>query len=169
MKSQYNLEINVLEKIEEIAELFKEHNPKVFSQADKGYDWLEEADSKCIVMENPYGGESIEIGVGDMEEFTLFFAGGHAHFGNDLYDYGRLLACVRNILQGAECAGRLMDSAGTVYGAGFFEKEKVTRLPEEVFQSVFRIPLYADQLLRIGYRVEYTFWNPMDNQTVVGE
>lgn len=169
MDERYDGEIDIFDKVGEIMELFKDYNPKVFSQSDEGYDWLEEADSKCIVLNNPYCGNPIEIGVGDMDEFTLFFAGGHAHFDSNLLDYGRLIDCVRNILQGMECAGRLMDSAGKVYGAGFFEKEKVTRLPEEVFQSVFRIPLYADQLLRIGYKVEYTFWNPVDNHTVVGE
>ena len=169
MENRTNAEINVLEKIEEITELFKDYNSKVFSQTDEGYDWLEEEDSKCIVLENPYSDVPIEIGVGDMDEFTLFFAGGHAHFDGDLLDYGRLLTCVRNILQGVECAGRLTDSDGRWYSAGFFEKDVLRKSPEDVFETVFRIPVFAKQLQSKGYKVEYIFWNPSDNQTVMGK
>jgi hypothetical protein len=37
----------------------KEYNPHIFSKTDEGYEWLEEDDSKCIVLDNPYYDETL--------------------------------------------------------------------------------------------------------------
>ena len=74
MDNRYYIEIIALDKVTEIVDIFKEYNPHIFSKTDKGYEWLEEDDSKCIVIDNPYYDEALEIVVGDMGEFMLFFA-----------------------------------------------------------------------------------------------
>lgn len=39
-----NISINPLEKIDEIISLFKDYNHKIFSNLDKGYEWIMEDD-----------------------------------------------------------------------------------------------------------------------------
>ena len=72
MDERYYIQIEVLDKIDELLEIFKEYSPKIFSNSDEGYDWIEEDFSRCLVIENPYYDENIELDIGDGGEFCLF-------------------------------------------------------------------------------------------------
>lgn len=165
MDDRYYIEIQVLDKVEEILDVFKEYSPKVYSKTDSGYDWLEEDDSKCIVFENPNYDQQIEIDVGDMSEFSLFFAKSHVHYANYQLDYDQLIECIRNILNNDVCAGVITDSNGKWYGSTFCDKEEIIKKPQEVFEFVFKEKEFCDKLTSHGYKIEYTFWNPKDNKT----
>lgn len=164
MDERYYIEIQVLDKVEEMLELFKEYAPKVYSKKDNGYDWLEEDYSKCIVFKNPHYDQQIAIDVGDMSEFTLFFAKSHAHYANYQLDYDQLIECIRNILSNNVCAGVITDSNGKWYGSAFFDKEEIIKEPQEVFEFVFKEKEFCDKLISRGYKIEYTFWHPKDNK-----
>ena len=97
MDKKYYIEIVPLEKGKDILNSFADHNPKVFSKQDAGYDWLEEDDSICIVFENPYGGSPLEINIGDSERFTLFFSERHAHYEAYQEDYEDMLTRISDI------------------------------------------------------------------------
>ena len=165
MDERYYIEIQVLDKVEEILDIFKEYSPKVYSKTDSGYDWLEEDDSKCIVFENPNYDQQIEIDVGDMGEFLLFFAKSHAHYANYQLDYDQLIECIRNILNNNVCAGVITDINDKWYGSAFFGKEEIIKKPQEVFEFVFKEKEFYEKLTRHGYKIEYAFWNPKDNKT----
>jgi hypothetical protein len=160
------IEINPLDKIDEILEIFKQHNPKVFSCNDEGYDWLECDSSRCIFIKNPYCENDIELSIGDDDEFVLNFSSGHAHYLNYEYDYERLIENISDILKNTLCSGTITDSEGKWYGSGFFEKEKINDDPQNVFKFVFDIKEFRGHLTKMGYKVEYTFWNPTDNKTI---
>ncbi len=169
MDERYYVEIEVLEKIEEILDIFKDYNLRIFSKTDAEYDWLEEDDSKCIVFENPYYERTLEIAVGDMDEFTLFFDKSHAHYANYQLDYDQLIERINGILQNQFCAGVLTDSNGNWFGSAFFDKEDVKKAPQDTFDFVFKKKEFAEKLSRSGYKVEYCFWNPIDNIVINGE
>ena len=159
------IEINPFNKIDEILDIFKQHNPRVFMNTDKGYDWIEEDDSKCIVFENPYGGESLEILVGDFGEFTLYF-NQHAHYDSYQYDYDLMIKTIRDIFCNRICAGRIEDKNGKWYGGGYFDKSEITEQPQKVFEYIFKHKEFFDHLTKVGYKVKYCFWNPIDDITI---
>lgn len=160
------VEINPLDKIEEILEIFTQYTPKVFSCDDENYDWLECDSSRCILIKNPYDENDIEISVDDGGEFVLYFAGGHSHFLNYQYDYENLIERVSAILNNFLCAGTITDVEDNWYGSGFFEKEKINDDPQGVFKFVFDIKEFSEHLLKTGYKMEFIFWNPVDNKII---
>ena len=48
---RYFMELNALDKIDDVLEIFKEYSPCVFLKTDEGYDWMEE--DHCV-----YGAEA---------------------------------------------------------------------------------------------------------------
>jgi hypothetical protein len=57
----------------------------------------------------------------------------------------------------------ITDNDGNWYGSGFFEKERIKDDPQNVFDFVFDIKEFSDHLNKTGYKIEYTFWNPIEN------
>ena len=107
-----NISINPLEKIDEIISLFKDYNPKIFSNLDKGYEWIMEDDYKCIVFFNPYSDNNLTINVGDMGEFTLYFNNLHTHYLPYQTEYEYLIDTIKNILDNNVCCGYIEDKNG---------------------------------------------------------
>ena len=168
MYNRYYIEIVALDKITEIVDTFKEYNPHIFSKTDEGYEWLEEDDSKCIVLDNPYYDEALEIVVGDMDEFRLSFAKSHTHYSNYQLDYDQMIERIKEILMNNLCAGAITDNEGNWFGSAFFDKNDVKKAPQSTFDFVFKEKEFADKLLSSGYKVEYSFWNPIDNSITNG-
>ena len=168
MDNRYYIEIIALDKVAEILDTFKEYNPHIFSKTDEGYEWLEEDDSKCIVLDNPHYEETLEIVVGDMGEFMLFFAKSHAHYSNYQLDYEQMIERIKGILTNNFCAGVITDNEGNWFGSAFFDKDDIKKAPQSTFDFVFKEKEFADKLLSKGYKVEYSFWNPIDNSVING-
>ena len=168
MDNRYYIEIIALDKVAEILDTFKEYNPHIFSKTDEGYEWLEEDDSKCIVLDNPYYDETLEIVVGDMDEFMLYFAKSHAHYSNYQFDYDQMIERIKEILTNNSCAGVITDNEGNWFGSAFFDKDDIKKAPQSTFDFVFKEKEFADKLLSKGYKVEYSFWNPIDNSVING-
>ena len=158
------IEINPIDKIDEMMSMFKDFSPKLFSKNDEGYDWIEEDDSKCIVFLNPFCEDNLEINVGDMGEFTLYFGSSHAHYSPYQLDYEELISTIKSILNNEVCAGVLFDTQENWFGGGIFQKEEVTKDVTEVFNFVFKEKEFRNKLLKSGYVVKYTFWNPTENK-----
>ena len=160
------IEINPIDKIDEMMSMFKDFSPKLFSKNDEGYDWIEEDDSKCIVFLNPFCEDNLEINVGDMGEFTLYFGSSHAHYSSYQSDYEELISRIKSILNNEVCAGVLFDTQENWFGSGMFQKEEVTKDVTEVFNFVFKEKEFRNKLLKSGYIVKYTFWNPTESKVL---
>lgn len=163
---KYYVEIDPVEKIDEILELFKEFCPKIYSKTDEGYDWIEEDFSRCIVFVNPFSSENLEINVGDSGEFTLFFSAVHAHYFSYQSDYEEMLDTIKNILSNKLCAGTISNLDGKWFGSGIFKNTEVGKNPQEVFDFVFKEKEFRNTLLKTGFEIKYTFWNPANNQSI---
>ena len=163
MNKRY-IEINPIDKIDEMMSIFKDYSPKVFSKNDKGYDWIEEDDSKCIVLFNPFYDNNLEILVEDMGEFTLYYDSSHEHYPPYQLYYEDLISTVKSILENKVCVGTLLDTQENWFGSGTFKKEEITKNVTEIFNCVFKIKEFSDKLLKSGYIVKYTFWNPVENK-----
>ncbi|MCR5783986.1 MAG: hypothetical protein K6G90_14775 [Clostridia bacterium] len=166
MENKYYTDINPLEKEKDILDFFSGHNPKSFSKNDAGYDWLEEDDSKCIVFENPYGGNPLEIAIGDDGRFTLFFSEHHAHYEAYQGDYYDMVAKISDIFSNTVCAAVIKDHKGDWYGSRFLSEEDSDKGPTEVFDFVFREPEFFDYLTGYGYSYTLNYWNPVSDKTV---
>lgn len=161
-----NIEINPIDKIDEIMSIFKDFSPKLFSKNDEGYDWIKEDDSKCIVFLNPFCEDNLEINVGDMGEFTLYFGWSHTHYLSYQLDYEELISMVKNILNNKACAGVLFDTQEKWFGSGIFQKEEINKEVTEIFNFVFKEKEFRNKLLKSGYVVKYMFWNPTENKLI---
>ncbi len=157
-------ELDPIEKISEIRELFKEYESCVYSRDDEGYDWLEYDDSKCLVFNNSFSENCIQISVDDEDEFTLYFAGYHCHFPNYKYAYDEMVGMVKEILTNNACAVVLTDKNGKWYGSSYFSKEDSSRADEESLSKVFSDPALLEN---DGYETNFIFWNPIDNKSIV--
>ena len=166
MDERYYIQIEVLDKIDELLEIFKEYSPKIFSNSDEGYDWIEEDFSRCLVIENPYYDENIELNIGDGGEFCLFFGNNHVHYSAYQLDYDVMVKKIKAILKNEACAGYLTDINGKWYGSGFYKIEEINKAPKDVFDHVFKTKEFYNKLTNFGYVAEYYFWNPKDNKNV---
>lgn len=158
-----NISINPLEKIDEIISLFKDYNHKIFSNLDKGYEWIMEDDSKCIVFFNPYSDNNLTINVGDMGEFTLYFNNLHTHYLPYQTEYEYLIDTIKNILENNACCGYIEDKNGEWYGSKIFEKHEIDSNYNESFDFIFNHKEFYNKLNKNGYVVNFIFWNPIYN------
>ncbi len=166
MDKKSYIEIVPLEKEKDILNSFADHNPKVFSKQDAGYDWLEEDDSKCIVFENPYGGSPLEINIGDSERFTLFFSEHHAHYEAYQGDYEDMLTRISDIFSNNVCAAMIKDCKGKWYGSCFLSKEESDKSVQEMFGFVFKEDEFRNHLNKHGFSYSLNYWNPLFDKTV---
>lgn len=169
MDNKHHQEINVLDKENEILSLFKDYSPKSFCKEDEGFDWLEEEDSKCILFINPFCDNDIEINIGDRGEFTLFFGNNHEHYCAYQDDYENLLEQIKRILINELCGAVLKDSVDKWFGSCFCEKNEVDKELSQIFDFCFKVKEFSDHLIKTGYSVCFTFWNPTDNKTIAIE
>ena len=167
MNKKYYIEIDPINKEKEILDIFKDYNARSFSKTDNGYDWLEEDTSKCVVIPNPHGGEDLEINVGDIGEFTIYFSANHAHYASCQGDYEEMIRTIQEILNNDLCSGIIKDTEGKWYGSRFVNKADTNNKPEIVFDFVFKKKEFRDKLMKTGYYIEFVFWDPA-NSIILG-
>lgn len=166
MDEKYYIGIVPLEKEKEVLDSFADYNPKSFSKHDAGYDWLEEDDSKCIAFENPYGGSSLEINIGDNGRFTLFFSEHHAHYEAYQGDYEDMLMRISDIFSNNVCVATIKDYKGKWYGSCFLSKEESDKRAQEIFGFVFKEDEFRSHLSKHGYSYSLNYWDPHFDKTV---
>ena len=164
MDNKYNQLIDPLDKENEIIESFRDYGAKSFSKSDNGYDWLDDY-AKCVVITNPYGGADLEIDVGDMGEFTIYFHTHHTHFDPYQGDYEDMINLIHEIINNNICAGAIMDREGKQFCSRFVNKEEVDQSPQTIFEFIFGVEEFRKKLTENGYTVEFVFWNPANNVT----
>ena len=165
MEDRHYIEINPLEKESEILSLFKEYGPKSFGKNDNGFDWIEEEDSRCVVFFNPYCDNNLEINIGDMGEFTVYFGNHHSHFWAYQDDYEYMLDLIKKILLTETCGAELKDAAEKWFGSSYFDKTEIDKDPVELFDFCFKEKEFPEHLNKSGYSVCFSFLNPVDNRT----
>lgn len=158
-----NISFNPLEKIDELISLFKQYNPKIFSNKDKDYEWIMEDDSKCIVFYNPYSDNNLTINVGDMGEFTLYFNTFHAHYFPYQSEYEYLIKTIKSIFENNVCCGFITDNKGEWFGSKLFEKNDINNDVTILFDYIFNQKEFYNKLNKNGYVVNFIFWNPIYN------
>ena len=166
MDDKFYLEIDPLDKEEELLTVFKEYNPKSYSRTEEGVEDLQEDDAKYIVFTNPYYDCPIVIDLGDMEEFTVYFAENHAHYSACQGYYEYMLETLKKLFSNALCAGSLFDTNGKWFGSCWVEKEDLDKDIEEIFHFVFKEKELERELTQNGYEAEFKFWNPIDNKKI---
>ena len=165
MDEKYYQPIVTLEKIEELLTAFREYSPKLYSKYDEGFDWIEEDNSRCMVLANPFCDENIDILI-DLGEFVVFFAGYHCHCFAYQGDFEDMIQTVKCILHNELCAAVLWDSADKWFGSRLLEKTEIDKSPTEMFDTTFESKEFSDHLAESGYRIKLTFWNPVDSKTI---
>ncbi len=157
--------MNPFNKIDELCELCGAWSTQVKYQSDEGYNWLEDW-ARCIVVNNPYSDNNIEVKIEDGCEFILFFAGGHCHYYPDDEEFLRLRTDLTNLLNNSICAAAIFYGENHCLGETYVKKEDLDLPYTEVFSFVLRHKEFSDQLYLQGGVVEYRFWNPKDDKTI---
>lgn len=167
MDNSYYLEINPIEKETELLEIFKEYKPESYSKSDNGYDWLEDDQSKCIVIKNPYCEDNVEIELEDMNQITLFFAGYHTHYYAYQGEYEDMIKTIKSILINETGSGVIKNLSGKWFGSSLVEKSEIKKDPQVVFDFIFNIDEFRKNLSENGFEINFYFWNPIDNSVIV--
>ena len=167
MNEKYKVEINPIDKEEELLEIFREYKPTSYSITDEGYDWLENDQSKCIVIKNPYCENDVEIELENMDQITLFFADFHTHYFAYQGYYDDMVRTVKSILMNETCSGVIKNLNGKWFGSTLAEKSEIGKDPQVVFDFIFNIDEFRRNLSENGYKINYCFWDPVDDSVIV--
>ena len=169
MDDKYYIEFDPHDKFDDIFTTLKEYNPKVYSKTDDGYDWIEEDDTKCIVLENPYDRDNLVINVGDSWEFTISIGKNHCHFLPYLGIYEEMINVIKDILNNDVCVASIKDCNGRWFGSRFIQKDQINKDPKEIFDSIFENYEFNKLLTNNGFIMDLNFWNPVDDLQIKGK
>ena len=131
----------------------------VHSNADEGYDYLEDNDL-MLVVKNPYCDETLDIELAG--EFSLFFAGWHTHYFTYEYDYEEMKKDIIGLLNGD--IGALVVNTSEGWLCSTLYKKDVDHLTDEIqlFKESIHHKETVDKFLRLGGRINIVYWNPAD-------
>ena len=153
------MEINPIEKKQEILESLKEQNVKVKTCKDKGYDFLDE-NSVCIVVGNSNPDRELELELENEGSFTLYFAGGHCHYCGEEEEFRELRKDTRSILANSVCSAAIYYGADEkCLGVGFFDKAVVESPYKKTFNFVLKHKEFLEKIKKQGGIVRYMFWD----------
>ncbi len=160
------MRINPVDKMIELCELFRMWSTQIKTQSDEGYGWLEDG-AICIVVQNPYIDRSIELLLENDGEFILFFAGGHCHYFADEEDFLNMQNDIKRIIENRICLASICyGSNNKCLGDTYVEKSEIHRPYTDTFSFVLEHKEFRDMLCSQGGKVEYLFWNPIDDVTI---
>lgn len=161
------MEINPIDKAQDLLAEFERFAPLLRRKSDNGYDWLEEDTDVCVEIPNPVRENSITIECQDDGEFTLLFAAYHSHFFSDEDGYARLCETVSDILNSKKCSAVLYGGEEKKWlGSTLISCEEVNNSVKDIFRSVLEHREFSDCLKAGGGEVCYVFWNSEQNRTV---
>ena len=166
------MDLNPIDKAEELLYLFREYNPIIKRKSDKEYEWLEEETDLCIVLINPDRNSqlsTLEILCEDDGEFTLS-CGVHAHYYPYDEEYKRMCETVLNILENRCCSGDLLygEEKEWIMG-GFFDREGLEHSVQDIFHYAFYESEYLSKKLQSGFwEAQYAFWNSKYDKIIKG-
>ena len=161
------MELNPIDKVHELIEIFGEYHPVIRRKWDNGYEWMEEETDICVEIPNPSSKNNLVIECQDDGEFTVYFAAYHSHFRGDDRGYEDLSGMVLDILSNLKC------SASLFYGkenqwlmSSLIDSREINRSVWAIFDGVLKYEGFAACLKRYGGSAEYVFWNSELNQTI---
>lgn len=167
LEDKDNIEINPLDMLDDIQKRLQGYTFEIHRADDEEdeYDYLEEG-SVCITVLNPYQDNNLFIDLSG--EFTLTFDISHCHYFAELDDYDNMLSDVLGILKNECCSAALYYGQTKKWlGSGFIRKEELSKPIKTLFSYVLRIPEFRKKLNSQGGEVQFQFWNPVDDRTVV--
>ena len=153
------MEINILDKKEEILELLKDYTTVVHTNADEDFDYLEEGCLSISVLNNDE-----EVLYVDLEdEITLGIGGWHTHYSGYLSDYNMFLKDLRDFIECRLCAVCIICNDEWMGSFTAYEDElSLENLKKEV-NKLLSDREFQRQLKKNGYRIECTFLDSTKN------
>lgn len=160
------LEINPVDKLEEILSVLQDYNFEVHrgGEDNEEYSYLEKG-CVCITVLNPYQDSKLFIDLDD--EFTLTYAQCHCHYFSDMDEYRLLMEDLNAILKNHICSYSLYCGENKKWlGSSFIPKSQIQQSVKKNFHFALKISEFRNKLNVQGGKVEYRFWNPADDLTV---
>lgn len=160
------MEINPIDKVDDLIDRLIEYQPIIHSKADSGYDWLEEEDV-CVKIMNPSSDNHLEILFQNNGESTIFYADNHEHyFGYDV-EYKLMCELITDILCNKKCSASLFcGKENKLLGSSYVDKNEINQSVREMFDFVLKYKEFADRLASNGGAVRFTFWDSELNYTI---
>lgn len=160
------MEINPIEKKQEILDGLKGQYVDIKTYKDEGYDFLD-GNSVCIIVNNSNSDRNLEIELENEGEFTLYFAGGHCHYYGDEEEFRELCMDIGNILSNSVCYAAIYYGADKKWlGGGFFDKAVVEAPYKKTFNFVLKHKEFLEKMKRQGGIVRYMFWNSQYDRSI---
>ncbi len=146
-------------KKDELLNLLKNYEVKVFSKADENYEYLEDGDV-VLEVQNPVNKNNLGIELTD--EFSLYFSGWHAHYGPFEQDFEQMKRDICDILGGKAGAFIMTGSKGWL--GSVLCREEISHLMDEkeLVKRCWWHKETAKQLFAGGGRIDVIYWKPED-------
>ena len=146
-------------KKDDLLQLLSDYEVNVYSNADEGYDYLEENDL-MLVVQNPYCNETLNIELAG--EFSIFFAGWHTHYFTYEYDYSEMKKDIIGLLKGD--IGALVVDTVDGWLCSALCKDEVSHFTDEIklLKKCISHEETVEKFIKSGGRISVVYWNPMD-------
>ncbi len=159
---------STLDKKEELCKLFEECLYEIHQKDQGEYHYLDE-DDICITVKN--SNESKVLYLDLNEEFTLTFGSFHSHYDCSEYDYEELVTDIREIIKsniGVASIYHYYDGKLNWLGSHLVSIEETeTKNVKQVFQHVFSVKDFQNDLTQYGGEVHYEFWDSRYDKTLM--
>ncbi len=163
MRMENSVEINPIDKKQEICSLLQELNCQYEihnSNSDKEYEYLNEGDV-CITISNSSCEYPIYIDLEDDGEFTLSYYMWHEHYYSEEWDYNRLREDLCGILKNSKCVITVSSSKRWLYSALSETKiDKSCNFDNDIKKLP---PQFQDEIKEFKGVIQLFYWDAKDN------
>lgn len=146
-------------KKDDLLQFLKEYEVSVYSNSDKGYDYLEDNDLMLIVK-NPFCDETLDIELAG--EFSLFFSGWHTHYFANEYYYEKMKKDIIGLLKGD--IGAMIVTCSEKWLCSDLCREEISHLTDEIqlFEKHMQDEETIAKFIKHGGCIQVVYWNPID-------
>ncbi|SDZ83694.1 hypothetical protein [Selenomonas ruminantium] len=151
-----------IEKKDDLCNFLNEYDINLFTKLDDGYDFLDE-DALMLVVNNPYCDNALEIELSG--EFTVFFAGWHAHYFPYKEDYEEMKKDIKAILNDDVGALVVDTPRGGVCDSLYYDDVFPYTDVIKIVRKYIHNEEIADKFIKSGGTIKFEYWNPQNTLT----
>lgn len=164
------MDINPIDKVDELLEMLQQFNPTVKRITDRGYEWMEEETDICIEILNPNSDnpdDGLLIICEDNGEFTLGFGDMHEHYNACSNEYKEMCKTTLDILNNKLCSVVfLLGDEKTWIASSYITVDEISNPLSAVFGCSWQKEYFADKIKSGDCEAHCHFWDSSLNEII---
>lgn len=156
MNNENNLEIQPIDKLDEMVRALERYDPQVYRHWDSTYEYLDD-NSAEINLKNTKG----DVLAIDLEkDFSMYFSFWSRRYNRNLTEYSNMLHDLKNILNNNVFAINVLCNGKRI---GHALSDNSDSSAETVKKQALDLPLNKDDLKKYGMELDCVFWDSKEN------